>query len=54
MEGLAGPRDITQTKIEEEIQLATIPVRRGSIGVSQIRIHADRDCVRHLSLLSPR
>ena len=43
VEGFVGPRDITQTKIEEEIQLATILVRRGSIGVSQIRIHGDRD-----------
>ena len=52
VEGLAGPPDITQAKIEEEIQLATILVRRGSIGVSQIRIHGDRDCVRHVSLPS--
>ena len=54
VEGFVGPRDITQTKIEEEIQLATILVRRGSIGVSQIRIHGDRDCVRHLRPPLPR
>ena len=47
-EGFVDPRDLTQTKIEEEIQLATILVRRRSVGVSQIRIHGDRDCVRHL------
>ena len=54
VEGFVGPRDITETKIEEEIQLATILVRRGSIGVSQIRIHGDRDCVRHLRPPLPR
>ena len=49
VEGLAGPRDITQMKTEEKIQLAAILVRRGSIGVGQIRIHGDRDCVRRRS-----
>lgn len=52
VKGLGGPHDITQTNVEEEIELATIPVRRSLIGVRQIRIHGDRDCARHPSLRS--
>ena len=35
-------------RLRRRSSFATIQVRRGSIGVSQIRIHGDRDCVRHL------
>ena len=33
VEGLCGPHDVTEPKVEDEIQLATILVRRSSVAV---------------------